>query len=88
MTDEEYFVYDDKQNPHCFREAYLNTALLVSGEADAGCVLLNPQVVTPAGEWETWFLANWIAGARRYRSFHEWMVKERKSCRELFGAGK
>jgi HEAT repeat protein len=33
-------------------------------------------VVWPDGEWETWFFANWVPGAVRYRSFAEWMRHE------------
>jgi hypothetical protein len=43
-------------------------------------VLLNPEIVTPEGEWETWFFANWLPGATRYRSFAEWLADERRTC--------
>jgi proline dehydrogenase len=33
-------------------------------------------VVWPDGEWETWFFANWLPGATRYRSFADWMQHE------------
>src|SRR5262249_43841856 len=39
------------------------------------------KVVTPDGEWETWFFANWLPGAVRYRSFAEWLEDERETCR-------
>jgi HEAT repeat protein len=47
--------------------------LEVSDVGDSAIILLNPQVVTPEGEWEAWFFANWIPGAYRYRSFWELM---------------
>ena len=55
---------------------YLQTALEISDVGDAGIYLLNPQVVTEEGEWETWFFANWLPGATRYRSFQELMEAE------------
>jgi cell wall assembly regulator SMI1 len=45
-------------------------------EGDSAIYLLNPQVVTSDGEWEAWFFANWLPGARRYRSFWELMQAE------------
>ena len=47
---------------------------------DGAVVLLNPKVVTPEGEWETWFFANWLPGAVRYRSLAEWLADERRTC--------
>ena len=38
--------------------------------------LLNPQVVTAAGEWEAWFLADYLGGADRYPSFQALMEAE------------
>lgn len=82
VSDKEYFVYGAKQSCLSFRTEYLQTALQISEEGDSAVVLLNPKVMTPEGEWETWFFANWLPGARRYRSFAEWLVDERKTCRE------
>jgi len=82
VLDKEYFVYGDKQSCLDFRTDYLQTALQISGEGDSAVLLLNPKVVTPAGEWETWFFANWLPGARRFRSFAEWLTAERATCRE------
>jgi hypothetical protein len=80
ISDKEYFVYGAKQDCVKFRTEYLQTALQISAEADGAVVLLNPRVVTSEGEWETWFFANWLPGAVRYRSFAEWLVAERKTC--------
>ncbi|MEU6252536.1 hypothetical protein [Streptomyces sp. NPDC047043] len=38
--------------------------------------LLNPCVITPDGEWEAWYLAHWLPGAVRYRSFRALMNDE------------
>jgi hypothetical protein len=80
LSDKEYFVYGDKQDCVKFRTEYLQTALQVSAEGDSAVVLLNPEVVTNEGEWETWFFANWLPGACRYRSFAEWLADERRTC--------
>jgi hypothetical protein len=82
ISDKEYFVYGAKQDCVKFRTAYLQTALQISAESDGAVVLLNPKVVTSDGEWETWFFANWLPGAVRYRSFAEWLATERKTCRK------
>jgi cell wall assembly regulator SMI1 len=65
-----------KQNCVAFRSAYLSSCLQISEEGDSAVVLLNPEVVTAAGEWETWFFANWLPGATRYSSFREFMEAE------------
>ena len=57
------------------RNEYLRHTLEVSGEGD-GIYLLNPKVITADGEWEAWFFATWLPGARRYRSFWELMQDE------------
>ena len=78
VPDEEYFVYGENQNDVALRREYLATALEISDVGDSGIYLLNPQVVTPEGEWEAWFFANWLPGANRYRSFREMMQGEYK----------
>jgi hypothetical protein len=84
ISDEEYFVYGDKQDCVNFRAEYLQTALQISELGDSAVVLLNPKIVTPDGEWETWFFANWLPGAVRYRSFDDWLSAERLACRKQF----
>ena len=74
VSDEEYLVYGDTA-VQPIRAEYLQTALAVSDYGD-GIYLLNPQAVTPEGEWEAWFFAPWIPGADRYRSFWELMAAE------------
>jgi hypothetical protein len=71
LSDEEYLVYGVGQNPCQFRVEYLQTALQISERGDSAIYLLNPKTVTPEGEWEAWFFANWKAGASRYQSFAE-----------------
>ena len=83
VTDKEYFVYGDKQDSVKFRNEYLQTALQISEPGESEVVLLNPKVISPDGEWETWFFANWLPGATRYRSFADWLAAERASCRKL-----
>jgi hypothetical protein len=84
IPDEVYFVYGDKQDGVLsMRAEYLKTALEVSDWGDSAIYLLNPQVVTPDGEWEAWFFANWIPGATRYRSFWEMMQAEYQSFLQL-----
>jgi hypothetical protein len=76
ISEKEYLVYGNKQDPITFRVEYLQTALEISDVGDAAIYLLNPQVVTKQGEWEAWFFANWLPGATRYRSFRELMEAE------------
>ncbi|MHB1134096.1 MAG: SMI1/KNR4 family protein [Chloroflexota bacterium] len=83
LSDAEYYVYGEEQDSARFRPEYLRTALAISAEGDSAIYLLNPQVVTPEGEWEAWFFANWLPGASRYRSFWEMMQAEHASFLEL-----
>lgn len=79
VPDAEYLNYgEDGANEGSFPAAYLQTALEISDRERAGTAvyLLNPQIVTPDGEWEAWFFAHWIPGARRYRSFWDLMQDE------------
>lgn len=76
VTDEEYFVYGEDQIEGLFRPEYLQTALEISNRENDGIFLLNPHIVTPEGEWEAWFFANWLRGAERYRPFQQMMQVE------------
>lgn len=78
IPDHEYFMYGSKQDPARFRAEYLHNTLEISSEGDSAIYLLNPEVVFPDGEWESWFFANWLPGASRYRSFGEMMRAERE----------
>lgn len=76
VSDNDYFVYGEEQDPASLRSEYLNRALSVSELTDNGMYLLNPQVINAAGEWEAWFFASWLPGAQRYQSFGDLMVAE------------
>lgn len=73
VPDSEYFIYDNHQNETAVRVEYLQSCLHISATGDAADLLLNPQVVTDEGEWEAWFFASWLPGARRYQSFWDLM---------------
>ncbi|TKK81151.1 SMI1/KNR4 family protein [Herbidospora galbida] len=49
---------------------------LLAGYWDDGVALLNPRVSTAEGEWEAWYLAPWLPGANRYRSFWDLAMDE------------
>jgi len=76
IPDDVYLVYGDKQDPVNMRDGYLKKALCISQLVDAGLYLLNPEIVTPEGEWEAWFFGYDLPGANRYRSFQEMMEAE------------
>lgn len=78
VPDERYFVYGDRQETINIRSEYLKGALEISEEDPGGdgVCLLNPAIRTSDGEWEAWFFAHWLPGARRYRSFWELMLGE------------
>jgi hypothetical protein len=76
VSDEEYFVYGETQDTVSVRFEYLQTSLELTEESGTEVYLLNPLVVTPDGEWEAWFLAHWLPGAMRYRSFWDLMQGE------------
>jgi hypothetical protein len=68
VPDELYFVYGLEQDSIHYRGEYVPDTLL-AGYWDDGVALLNPHVSTAEGEWEAWYLAPWLPGANRYRSF-------------------
>jgi len=79
ISDEEYFIYGKGQSAINIRTQYLQTALELSEDINGEIYLLNPKIVTADGEWEAWFFANWLPGARRYRSFWELMQAQHES---------
>ena len=83
IADADYFVYGDDQDCSKIRVEYLQTALEISQHGDGAIYLLNPQIVTPDGEWEAWFFGDWLPGADRYRSFQDMMQTEYESFLEL-----
>lgn len=74
--DEKYFYYGPDQDSTTLRDEYLLTALAISEDVEAAVYLLNPQIITPAGEWEAWYFGYKLPGANRYRSFEEMMEAE------------
>lgn len=74
----------DYQTP---RETYdydiveLAAALQVSGEGDGAMLLLNPRIRCH-DEWEAWFFAHWLPGARRYPSFFALMQDQFRRMRD------
>lgn len=76
LPDAEYFVYGDEQTHELFRAQYLQTALQISDWSGDAICLLNPEVVTPEGEWEAWLFLTWLPGVERYRSFQDLMQAE------------
>ncbi len=82
VPDDQYFVYGEGQTPY-MRANHFKATLEISDVGDSAIYLLNPLVVSPEGEWEAWFYANWNPGAERYRSFWELMLAEYESCLRL-----
>ncbi|GHO72198.1 hypothetical protein KSC_110900 [Ktedonobacter sp. SOSP1-52] len=75
LSEADHRVYGKQQESSYFHAAYLQTALQISEQQDGYVYLLNPEVVTPEGEWEAWILGSKILGAQRWPSFWE-MVQE------------
>ncbi|TYB59732.1 SMI1/KNR4 family protein [Nonomuraea sp. PA05] len=80
VPDELYLVYGEEQESVNLRREYVPDTLLI-GRWDDGMVLLNPHVRTAEGEWEAWYLASWVPGARRYRCFWDLIGNERVTRR-------
>ncbi|MFI6451733.1 SMI1/KNR4 family protein [Streptosporangium amethystogenes] len=81
VPDEDYFVYGEGQDTIHFRGEYVPDSLQI-GEYDDGTYLLNPRIKTPDGEWEAWYLAPWLAGAARFRSFWDLMNSQLREYTE------
>jgi len=73
IPDEEYLTYGPTQDPARLRVEYLQSALEIGWGQDSVFLLLNPEIVSERGEWEAWFLAHWLPGAQRFRSFEQMM---------------
>lgn len=76
--DEDYYAYDQDGSGPFHRAAHMKHLIQIS-DVDDGVLLLNPQAVTPDGEWEAWFFANWVPGAVRYPSFAHLMLQDYRS---------
>jgi len=75
VSEKDYFDYA-KQDCVEFEIKHLAQGLCISEIGDDAVVLLNPMVIWPDGEWETWFFSNSSPGATRFRSFADWMSQE------------
>ncbi len=69
MTDVAYFDYSRHQDCASLKVGHMQTALQVSATHAGEVFLLNPQVISPDGEWELWYLGNHLPGAYRFASF-------------------
>jgi HEAT repeat protein/cell wall assembly regulator SMI1 len=81
QPDTEYYVYSP-EGAADHRAEHMSSLLQISDVED-GVYLLNPEAVTPDGEWEAWFFANWVPGAMRFPSFAHLMLREYRSFAEL-----
>jgi hypothetical protein len=72
LADDPYLLYDEPQSAGALRSGHMRQCLMISHWGDAGFLALNP-AQQHEGEWEAWHFANWMPGARRYRSFAELM---------------
>lgn len=79
LSEADHRVYGEQQDPMYFHFAYLQTALQISKQQDGYVYLLNPEVVTPEGEWEAWILGHKILGAQRWPSFWEMVQEESRT---------
>lgn len=83
LPDDEYYDYpDDGANDQ--RAEHMKSLLQISDVED-GVYLLNPEAVAPDGEWEAWFFASWIPGARRFASFEHLMIAQYRSFANIVG---
>lgn len=87
-SNEVYYRYDSfdggKQDPAQFRDEHLDYLVKIGEFRGGAVVLLNPKEVTSDGEYEVWFIAPYIAGADRYRSFAELM--QFRMLADLYGS--
>lgn len=75
VLEKDYFDYA-KQDCVIFEFKHFAQTLCISEIGDDALILLNPMVIWPDGEWETWFFSNSSPGATRYPSFAAWMAHE------------
>lgn len=66
-----------------YRMAYIPGLLSISGNGDASCLLLSPQVVDEHGAWECWNFAVWHPGFARFHAFDAWMAQAHSQLMEL-----
>jgi hypothetical protein len=73
--------YETPRETYDYDIAELAAALQVSEEGDAAMLLLNP-CSRCGDEWEAWFFAHWLPGARRYPSFFALMQDQFRQMRD------
>lgn len=78
--DDEYYRYTEN-GALGHRGAHMPSLVQISDVGD-GVYLLNPQAVTPDGEWEAWFFANWVPGAMRYPSLAHLLLHDYGTFRQ------
>ena len=79
VSEEEHLATPD--DPVRFRAAYLPELLQIGPDWDGAVYLLNPNVVSPSGEWEAWSFATWYPGAARSSSFRELVESDHRELR-------
>ena len=82
VSDEQYFYYEEDQDPALSRNRYIPESLEISEWYDGMCVFLNP-VIKFGDEWEVLVSATWYPGIRRYKSFREYLWETHESNRRL-----
>jgi hypothetical protein len=76
ISDEAYRDYKTPKHNVALRHRYYPDSLIIGKKWDGGggeLLLINPHIVSPDGEWETIFFANWIPGNERYPSFRNFV---------------
>jgi hypothetical protein len=76
--DIDWFRVRNSEWAEAYHQTYpnLGSCLQISAAGDAAVILLNPEVTASDGEWQVYFFANWIPGARTYASFRAYMEHE------------
>ncbi|GAP13615.1 hypothetical protein LARV_01370 [Longilinea arvoryzae] len=82
VPEKEYRVYGETQDPSLVRSEDLQASLVIGIGADESFYLLNPRLIDRGGEWEAWFFAAWLPGAKRYSSFGELMQAEYQKVKD------
>lgn len=78
VSDDKYFDYTENQQSPNFRNEYLKDCLKISDWEDGVIILLNP-IIKYESEWEVIEYGTWFPGAKRYRSFLEYMIAKKNS---------
>ncbi|MEO7485559.1 MAG: SMI1/KNR4 family protein [Ferruginibacter sp.] len=73
VSDEEYFNYVQPQDEIKFRGEYFRKSLKISNWYNGMCIFLNP-IIKFGDEWEVLEYATWFPGARRYKSFKDFLI--------------